>query len=134
MTSIRLILRDANGDELAALQSHDRRIQIIRAVPSMQASLGQWIREGLREWVGPLQDRVPRLTRSTEPGFLERLAQYLARNTTLHTSIERSDTITARMGLRTLSASGAASLSFHRQFLRAHSPRVEINAIQSWAG
>jgi hypothetical protein len=55
------------------------RSHVVSAVERMRSDLDQLVEEGLSEWIGPYEDAMPRMTPSSDPRFLERLAAYLRR-------------------------------------------------------
>lgn len=55
------------------------RTQIVSARDTIRADLERLVEDGLSEWMGPYEDPTSRRTPSSDPLFLERLAEYLRR-------------------------------------------------------
>jgi hypothetical protein len=79
MRMIVLSLMFEDGSRIAELSWIADRTQIVFAKESLRSELEQIVKDGLSEWVGPEEDPVPRMTPSSDPRFLERLAAYLRR-------------------------------------------------------
>ncbi|HWO21158.1 MAG TPA: hypothetical protein VNO30_20460 [Kofleriaceae bacterium] len=80
MRKITLTLLYQDGvTRVAELSWFANRTQIVFAKETLRSELEQLVGDGLSEWVGPEEDPAPRMTPSSDPRFLERLAAYLRR-------------------------------------------------------
>lgn len=99
MRKITLTLMFEDGSRIAELSWIANRTQIVFAKETLSSELEQLVADGLSEWVGPEEDPIPRMTPSSDPRFLERLAAYLRRQFRFiiklqdDTTLKRVDTV-----------------------------------------
>jgi hypothetical protein len=92
MRRITLRLSFAEDDErLADLVWSANGTSIVFALEGVRSELQQMVDDGLSEWVGPYEDPTPRMTPSSDPRFLERLAAYLRRQFNFRVELRDSE-------------------------------------------
>jgi len=94
MKTITLVLLFQDEDApIAELVWSANRTRIISVVETMRSDLEALVEEGLDEWVGPYEDATPRMTPSSDPRFLERLAEYLCRQFKFRFELRYSESV-----------------------------------------
>jgi hypothetical protein len=76
---------------IAKLIWRDGVVTHLSAEGTLQAELRDVVEKGLHEWVGPLDDRMPRTTNATDPEFLPRLAAFLRSQSGLFITLRERD-------------------------------------------
>ncbi len=84
-----------DGEPLARLSWRDGVVSIVSATDRMSRAAERWKRSGLAEWLRREDAAEPRVTASSSPLFLPRLAMYLERQFSLGVGLEYPDEIPA---------------------------------------
>jgi hypothetical protein len=94
MREISLVLQfQDDATPIAELVWSANRTRVVSATERMRPDLDLIVEDGLSEWIGPYEDAKPRLTLSSDPQFLERLAAYLRRQFNFTITLQDSGSV-----------------------------------------
>ena len=85
-----VLLAQDDATPIAELVWSEARTRIVSATEAMRPELERRVGEGLLEWIGHPDDPIPRSTASSDPLFLERLAAYLHRRSSIKSELRDS--------------------------------------------
>lgn len=100
MTEVKLSIQSREGELYGVLKWAGGALLPEFVHPWLSPLVQRWQVFGLDEWVGTGLDAIPRRTAPTERVFLERVAAYIRRQTTLTTTLQL---VEIRDGLRLIS-------------------------------